>query len=650
MALNSSNFSKRQWLTLIVFAIADFCSAVCVSLQAPFYPQEAEEKGATATEYGLVFGVFELTVFIVSPLLGKNLRRLGAKRVFNLGILTTGSCSVLFGVLDRIPSGRWFIITSIIVRSVEAVGNSGFLTATFSIIAKEFPDRVATMFASLETFFGIGLIVGPSVGGALYQMGGYTLPFVVLGSILIKVAIITYFVLPNEYNDSEVMSAGTNANGGGGVKMGLMDACKVPSIAIAAYSIICAAISIGFIQTTLEPHMRQFDLSPIMMGVMFVINGGVYAFSAPIWGYMCDKRLPGKLVTAIGAVFISISFLFLGPVPFIPLETSFGLCIGSLVLHAIGFAAQLVAGFSVAHREAILNGFPDNLDTYALISGLWTSTFAFGAFVGPSIAGALVDKFQFPSASLLVIASQLTVLIMSLCVFAYHLKQRKGSGRSGLSDEDYEDVSGLQSEDDSLQGSYYGSQDKRGEREPSLGYETLSSGEASEEEKLLIGGNGAGKNGGGGTGKRVAREGREGNGGGRGLRQRSVQSKAASVTKSKAIFSPMASPLGGLGAGVTGVSLAVEYQNCLSDMDCYDSLLESASAAAEANATPNSRRMMQGSITRSHKEDGVGSYLSNTTTANGGGGNANNTITVTAIVEKPARWENAVGINDHVIF
>lgn len=32
------NFTKRQWLTIFVFAVADFCSAICVSLQAPFYP------------------------------------------------------------------------------------------------------------------------------------------------------------------------------------------------------------------------------------------------------------------------------------------------------------------------------------------------------------------------------------------------------------------------------------------------------------------------------------------------------------------------------------------------------------------------------------------------------------------------------------
>ena len=38
-------------------------------LQAPFYPAEAEKKGASATQYGLVFGIFELVVFLVSHLI-----------------------------------------------------------------------------------------------------------------------------------------------------------------------------------------------------------------------------------------------------------------------------------------------------------------------------------------------------------------------------------------------------------------------------------------------------------------------------------------------------------------------------------------------------------------------------------------------------
>lgn len=38
------NFTRRQWLTLIVISIADFCNAICVSLQAPFYPQEVSTQ------------------------------------------------------------------------------------------------------------------------------------------------------------------------------------------------------------------------------------------------------------------------------------------------------------------------------------------------------------------------------------------------------------------------------------------------------------------------------------------------------------------------------------------------------------------------------------------------------------------------------
>jgi len=42
----------------------------------------------------------------------------------------------------------------------------------------------------------------------------------------------------------------------------------VPSIALAAYSVVCAASSFGFLQATLEPHLRQFNLTPVLMGML----------------------------------------------------------------------------------------------------------------------------------------------------------------------------------------------------------------------------------------------------------------------------------------------------------------------------------------------------------------------------------------------
>ena len=42
-----------------------------------------------------------------------------------------------------------------------------------------------------------GEIVGPVVGGALYEVGGFTLPFAVMGSLLFLSSIFIYFVLPD---------------------------------------------------------------------------------------------------------------------------------------------------------------------------------------------------------------------------------------------------------------------------------------------------------------------------------------------------------------------------------------------------------------------------------------------------------------------
>ncbi|EEB18798.1 Chromaffin granule amine transporter, putative [Pediculus humanus corporis] len=407
-------FSKRQWLTLIVFSISDFCNAICVSLQAPFYPKEAEKKGATATEYGLVFGIFELVVFIISPIYGKHLNRIGPKLLFNGGIFTVGICAILFGLLDRIQGRHSFITLSFLIRIVEAMGNAAFLTASFAIIAKEFPNNVATTFASLETFFGLGLIVGPTVGGALYQIGGYTTPFAVLGSCLFLSAIMTSFILP-DHGESDV-----NSKGGGS----LLEVLKIPGVLLAACSIVVTSVSIGFLQATLEPHLRHFNFQPVILGLMFVINGGTYALTAPCWGWLCDKKVHPKMVTVVGCVLIIFGFLLIGPAPFFSTPATIELSVIGLVGHGFGIAAQLVASFTDALRTSISQGFSNNLETYGLISGLWTSTFALGAFIGPSLGGILYDTIGFKNATMVVVTLNAFVGIL-VAVFISCRKHRQ---------------------------------------------------------------------------------------------------------------------------------------------------------------------------------------------------------------------------------
>ena len=78
--------------------------------------------------------------------------------------------------------------------------------------------------------------------------------------------------------------------------------------------------------------MREFQLSPLLIGCMFVVQGGCYGISAPLWGYTCDRK-PPKMVSFIGSFLIAVGFLLIGPVPILHLKKSIGLIIGALVLH-----------------------------------------------------------------------------------------------------------------------------------------------------------------------------------------------------------------------------------------------------------------------------------------------------------------------------
>ncbi len=77
--------------------------------------------------------------------------------------------------------------------------------------------------------------------------------------------------------------------------------------------------------------MREFNLSALVIGSFFVIQGACYGVSAPIWGYVCDRK-PPKGVMFIGSILITLSFIFIGPLPFFPFKKTIPLIIGCLVM------------------------------------------------------------------------------------------------------------------------------------------------------------------------------------------------------------------------------------------------------------------------------------------------------------------------------
>ena len=71
-------------------------------------------------------------------------------------------------------------------------------TASFAITAAAFPDNVGAVFGLLETFTGLGLMVGPALGGVLFQVGGFVTPFAVLGGIMVLTVPFSMMYLPRQ--------------------------------------------------------------------------------------------------------------------------------------------------------------------------------------------------------------------------------------------------------------------------------------------------------------------------------------------------------------------------------------------------------------------------------------------------------------------
>ncbi len=150
------NVTKSQLIVLMVLIPYIFLTSSYYSLFAPFLPGEALKKGINQTQIGLIFGVFQLAVLILSPIFGKYLDKLGIKFLFVSGLFLSSGSEILFGLLNRCPDGYIYFIMCMACRIVTALGGS--MGQSFAIIGCFFPDRIASISAVIQVFNGLGII------------------------------------------------------------------------------------------------------------------------------------------------------------------------------------------------------------------------------------------------------------------------------------------------------------------------------------------------------------------------------------------------------------------------------------------------------------------------------------------------------------
>lgn len=197
---------KDQHLILICLALISFTSMLAMAIIAPFFPKEAAMKGMPESVNGLVFSVYAFVLMVFSPVMSIIIPMVGTKLTLIMGVFVAGVANILFGVLDKIDDLNLFTFFCFLVRVFEAIGATAFSTATYTILMEEFPDNIGTAFSIVETSVGLGLSLGPAIGGFLYSFGGYGLPFFVLGAIMLATIPMCFFIIRDSTNYKAVKS------------------------------------------------------------------------------------------------------------------------------------------------------------------------------------------------------------------------------------------------------------------------------------------------------------------------------------------------------------------------------------------------------------------------------------------------------------
>ncbi|XP_016347985.1 MFS-type transporter SLC18B1 isoform X1 [Sinocyclocheilus anshuiensis] len=380
----ATKMSRQQILTLTAMASINFSSMICYSILGPFFPNEAKKKGVSQAMIGLIFGIYALCTLVGSLLLGKYIVQIGAKFMIVAGLFVSSGCTVLFGFLDQVSDGTVFVVLCFITRCINAIGFSAAVTSSFAVSAKVFPESIATVLGFMEIFTGLGLILGPPLGGWLYQSFGYEIPFVFTGCLLFATVPLNLWILPS----FDAVPSSQNS---------FLRLCTRMKILLICFVVFSLSSGLGFLDATLSIFaIEKLNLSAGSVGLLMIGLSLPYGAASPVFGVISDKY-PSirKWMMVIGGMATAVSFCFLGPLPIFHIRSQLWLTVLMLIVVGFSLCMTCIPTFAEMIACAHENGFEEDLSTLGLVSGLFSAVWSAGMFFGPTIGGYITQALNF---------------------------------------------------------------------------------------------------------------------------------------------------------------------------------------------------------------------------------------------------------------
>ncbi|CAI2368364.1 unnamed protein product [Moneuplotes crassus] len=190
----------KHFIALNVAAV--LCNA-CYMLFIPFLSIEFKRYDIREATFGYIIAMYSVSSMISSLFLGKFMIVLGRKRVLVLGILCMSACLAMFSSISYLENSTLVCICCFVFRALQGLGSSMIHTPSYAIISISYGEKKQKYLALFEGMQGIGLALGPAIGGVIYSFCGFGSTFYILAGLLFILCPILYVQIPESFNEEE---------------------------------------------------------------------------------------------------------------------------------------------------------------------------------------------------------------------------------------------------------------------------------------------------------------------------------------------------------------------------------------------------------------------------------------------------------------